>query len=668
MQLPFGLLFGEGELDAIRAKAETEWGRKLAGPLREGADEVATREVGEVGPSLAGPAGNAALLAFTGLLWGVEEHLQAAKRWSMAVAEYDPWLCRDPLRLGMTAGWMALALDWGWEAYSDEEAVRVLDALVACAIENGDPAAPVNARRDEPNTYRPRSLVDYLDYNVHHPFHRWAHSTNNWDVVIGGGLMLGSAAVEAAATKLGLALGGSRDPGFELDAGRFDRWYDIAKQRFMNFTTRCYSNSGQYCEGPGGYYTYGTENCLKGLEAARRLRGEDLYSVGLRNSPKWHRELYPWSVADGALNLSDSSMPAHPGHHVIARLAAENRSGWMQGLFLELVDIEGAAGGHRGGMRAALSLVWADAELEPEGYDEPRKFFDFDETGDVVVRTGRDRRADVHLVFRCGKWNAAHTHMDRGNVILSAFGERLLVDAGKMNNYGHEAHKTYHTRTVGHNCVLVGSLDAVGERGKAGGGGSGQHGYNDHPTHGRILRAVSDAAGRATVVGDASHCYARAAVALRALHFRPEGFAVVWDMVEAPGVEEFWTLWHVDNRDGEASVDDAGGAVTLGRPEARLVIVPALAPAAVEERAGWIDAQEGASLYAALSRPDGRFLSLLVPLKAGEELELGSGGEGRATFTLRGAAHSLEWSDDPPGFRLDGEEFDFSRELDGLPG
>jgi len=520
MQVPFGLLFGAEDLEAMRAKASTEWGRKLAGPLREGADELAAREIGEggeVGPEVSGPAGQAAVLAFTGLLWGVEEHLEAAKLRCLALAGYDPWLCRDPLRLGITASSVALALDWGWEAYDEAEGARVLDALVGCAIENGDPAAPVNAQRDQQNTYRVRSLVDYLDYNTHHPFHRWAHSTNNWDVVIGAGLMLGSAAVEKAVTACGVELGSTRELGLALDSERFDRWYDVAKQRYMNFTSRCYSNSGQYCEGPGGYYTFGTENGLKGLEVARRLRGEDLYSVGLRNSPRWQRELYPWSVADGGLNLSDSSLPAHPGHHVIARLAAENHSGWMQGFFRQLVDIEDAAGGggHGGGLRSALSLVWADAALEPEPYAEPAKFFDFDDTGDVVVRTGREAADDVHLVFRCGRWNAAHTHMDRNNVILSAFGERLLVDAGKMNNYGHEAHKTYHTRTVGHNCVLVGGLGEAGERGKAGGGGSGQHGYNDHPTWGRVLRASSDESGRATVVGDASHCYARAAVTRR---------------------------------------------------------------------------------------------------------------------------------------------------------
>jgi len=98
------------------------------------------------------------------------------------------------------------------------------------------------------------------------------------------------------------------------------------------------------------------------------------------------------------------------------------------------------------------------------------------------------------------------------------------------------------------------------------------------------------------------------------------------------------------------------------------VILSALTPAAVEERAGWIDTQEGGSLHACLSRPDGRFLNLLVPLKADEELEFDTNGEGKASFTLRGKAHVLEWSADPPGFCLDGEVLDFSRELEGLPG
>ncbi len=660
--LPFGLLFGEDDLDSIRSKAETSWGAKLMASLRTKAEDLVGEDIDPAPKHPVGLTGQAEVLAFVGLVDGRDELQEAAKARMLVAAGLDEWLRNEILRYGMATSSAALALDWGWDAYSKDEAARVLDAIIGCAIDNGDPEAPINkVRLTGPKgeyTYRP--LVEYLDYESENPFHAWQHSTNNWDVVIGNGLMSGWGAVHRAVNDLGMTLGATRDLGFEVDGARLDRWYNVAKQRFMNFTTRCFSHAGQYSEGPNGYYTYGLENCLSGLEVARRVGGEDLYSTGLLRSPFWQRELYPWGVADGAQNLSDADLPGHPGAHVIARLAARTESPWMQGYFIKLVEILDPE--RRGGLGTAQSLIWADENLPAEDFAETKGkgvlFSDFGDTGDIVGRTGRDIEDDIQWIFRCGKWNGAHTHKDRGHIVLSAFGERLLVDSGRMKDYGREEHKTYHTKSPGHNVVLV--------------GGEGQLGYNPFPTWARTLRSRRGESGRATVVGEMKMCYARTAAAIRAVHFDPEGFLVVLDHYEA-AVDRFTQLWHLDNRDGDGRVESSGEAIRLVRPKASLVVLPLIGPYDVETAPGWIGMAEGGSIDTKVSRPDGRFLTVLVALKEGDdfEYELASAGEGdvkRVAFTVRGASHVVEAGASWPAFTLDGTEFEFSQEVQGLPG
>lgn len=663
MQLPFGLLFSNTDLPSIRAKTETAWGAKLGSSLRQRAEQLSTAKdpAGENGCACV--SHRAMVLAFCGLVWENEEFLQAAKQCVLEVASLDSWFGENVLRHGATTGNISLALDWGREAFEEEKLQQILDSMIFGSLENADPKAPINNAAQEGSISRRRSMADYLDYRVPHSLHEFGEGTNNWDSVIGSGFMLGCLSAEIAATKHGIALGRRRDHGFD-PSKRFGDWYDIAKQRLMSFCVRCFSYKGQYCEG-GGYYTYGVGNALKGLEAARRIKGEDLYSTGLRLSPKWQRELYPWTVKEGAQNLNDAYLPGHPGFHVIARLAAENQSPWMQDFFIKLVELSDR---DIAGETEVLSLIWADSDLVPEPYDEPGTVFDFGETGDVVCRTGRDPEKDTHLVFRCGKWNAAHTHMDRNGIVLSACGERLLVDAGRASAYKSDEQRAYHTRTIAHNCVLAGPLEDACQSEYAEKASSGQHGYNDHMTWGRILTSKQFTDGSALAVGDASMCYVKTSQALRAVYFDRLGFAVVWDYLRADDACEFWQLWHTDNRDGKAKIDRNGNLVLLIRPKAQLAIVSILPTPQIEERVGWIGANPEGSRYVCLKRDAGEFLTLLFPLKANVDLDCKTSGEQGIQFSAKGKLHQLEPGTDSPGFVLDNKAFDFSLECRGLPG
>ncbi|MBA2481802.1 MAG: heparinase II/III family protein [Planctomycetes bacterium] len=313
----------------------------------------------------------------------------------------------------------------------------------------------------------------------------------------------------------------------------------------------------------------------------------------------------------------------------------------MQGFFHELIGLAKPPGGLLVG---PLSLIWADDSIETKpapgctlsGFGPP---------GDVVGRTGRDRDRDLHWVLRCGVWNGAHTHQDRNALTLSAFGERLLIDSGRTHACFSPPMTTWHKPTLGHNAILI--------------GGTGQHGSNEAPSHGRILRADS-LDGRHTVVGDAKDCYRAASTALRAVH-AADGMLAVFDLIEAAATS-FTCLWRVDDRDGALRCEHGDGIWRFVRPRASLVIVPVLPPDRTRAYRGWIDHQEDASSCLDCERSTGRFLHLLIPLHPGEALgvELAPGA---VRLDLRGRSRSLALLPSGTGFVADGITVDLATYL-----
>ncbi|OGJ87343.1 MAG: hypothetical protein A2268_14405 [Candidatus Raymondbacteria bacterium RifOxyA12_full_50_37] len=651
--LPFSLLFDQKSLVTIRRTLKTPWGLKIMEDLRNQCKEILNKGLETKDGAWVQVSHDAMTLAFVGFVDGSEEYLFAAKVRVLAVSRTDPLLWKQMLDTGEGVTGMCLALDWGWKAYSEQEAIAVIEAIIASAIENGDPAAALNNYPDSgQNDGYTQSLAGFLRYDAKspdlwglsnaRPWHKEIYTTNNWDVVVGSGLMLGWAVVEKAVSTLKLPIGKTRALGFALDQKKIDTWYGIAKQRYLNFTSRCYSARGQYCEGPG-YYSFGTQYGLLGLEVARRMKNEDLYSIGLKKSPYWQRELYPWDVAQGAMNLNDSRLDGHPYPHIIARLAAENQSAWMQEFFFKLIEATDRF--------SPLAIIWADPDLKPGSLQPDLLYVDFGETGDAVWRTGRSVEKDMQCIFRCGKWNGAHTHKDRNSLVLSAFGERLLVDAGVSWPYGTEVCEQYQRATIGHNTVLM--------------GGKGQTGSNDLPTWGRVLRSEWDSLGNAFIVGDAKHCYAKASTALRAVRFDREGFVVVYDYCESPE-KEYSVLWHADNRDGKAGIsEEADGVVRITRPRAEVVIIPLVAPASIKQGQGYIDhGPKGSGVYVEVKQNNGVFLNVLVPLKPGEKAPYeikGNGKERVILLTLRGKRHVLSLYEQGAGFLLDKIPFDLTK-------
>lgn len=59
------------------------------------------------------------------------------------------------------------------------------------------------------------------------------------------------------------------------------------------------------------------------------------------------------------------------------------------------------------------------------------------------------------LLFRAGP-NFNHHHADQGSLLLSAFGEVLIGEAGWSDYYKDPYYATFFTQAIGHNTILVG--------------------------------------------------------------------------------------------------------------------------------------------------------------------------------------------------------------------
>jgi hypothetical protein len=77
----------------------------------------------------------------------------------------------------------------------------------------------------------------------------------------------------------------------------------------------------------------------------------------------------------------------------------------------------------------------------------------FDEKGYAVFRSGWGKDSTVFL-FRAGP-NYNHNHADQGSLLLTAFGEPLVTEAGWSDYYKDPYYGSYFTQAAGHNTVLV---------------------------------------------------------------------------------------------------------------------------------------------------------------------------------------------------------------------
>ena len=204
-------------------------------------------------------------------------------------------------------------------------------------------------------------------------------------------------------------------------------------------------------------------------------------------------------------------------------------------------------------------LRWDDPFLESSTPQGGETAMGFPMTGVVTMRSGWEE-ADTFVGFKSGPSDVGHSHLDANSFVLSAGGERLLVDEGSWPYAGllgffDESGPRFDfdaNGTAGHNTLLV--------------DGQGQL-YG--PEHGGKIVDFRSEAEADIVSGDATTAYGGSLDRyIRTLAFVKPDLVLVLDQVRADRPRYLEWLFH---HRGEAVGDERGTTITRGEAVVSLV-------------------------------------------------------------------------------------------------
>lgn len=453
--LPVGILFGRDEIDGLRAKVASGEPSAL---YRDIVAEVAALEdvrperfVGRYLPTdwgrsqgagrLAGPQDglrdmNSAMV-YGGLVYALERGTDrglraglAARRALLSIVRIDEWatgfVSRIPVGLP------------GYRAPFEEAHVAECAALCCDLIH---PLLSADERREVEDALYAKGIA-WLDLYLR---------------LHGEGYLLGSN--QGAVYARGLIWAGlvarRSHPDVDAIVERWTAW-------LFRMIDRYYRADGSTVEGPG-YWEYTTHAVVAALLAIARRRlvsVETLVPPGLRRSMDYL--LAVRSDVGGGLRflpIADCGLKesVHMGPSLLffARFGGMPEARWLYDRFLagRRHPPKDPAFGSPGGpyvMDALLTLLLLDGERgrEPR-LPEVQRFAVCDR---VLLRSG-----GVTLFFEGGPQVGDHTHPDKGQFIIEAYGERLAADPG-MCDYADPAHLSFKS-TFRHNLVTVDGRD-----------------------------------------------------------------------------------------------------------------------------------------------------------------------------------------------------------------
>lgn len=508
-----------------------------------------------------------------------------------------------------------LALDAVGQTLPDSQRRQILEHLILTTVDNPDPNAPINNRPDKNAPLR--RVMEIPGTN----FHIKDEHVNNWDILGAMGLLYVARATGAL---------------FPNRVSDVEKWIAVARRRAERFFTLQYTDEGEYGEGPG-YFSYGTAGALMSLDLLQRWdRGawwKQLKLNGLFASARWAREIQPREIVLGPFNFNDCSHGMLEAPTVIHWIAAHAEDTTAQNYGDELMEVslkrlengEMAADGVtlHDLDKLVWSLLWRDERLAnraPTGTSS-RSFGRF---GTVISRTGYTSN-DLCLCFRCGDLAGAHTHADRGNFLLTAFGENIGAEGGKPYDRSIPEYNAYHRESRAHNVAIPKGRSQVREA-------------DGHACNGQITKFEPLADGL-ILRANLSEVYPEAGRVERVLRFSHRGWVLIEDFIEKPG-EAIDFLLHTDNTNRTAQVTIESDRVLIKRPKASLVVFPLLPATIIDDGTHFQDSDREGLRSLILRRADQRMLTLLVVTRAGEESRVRIETAGARQWKLAMGSHS----------------------------
>jgi hypothetical protein len=346
-----------------------------------------------------------------GLLYRLEGDVRCRDRiWQdlEAAAGFSDWNPRHFLDVGEMTCAFAVAYDWLYDAWSDEQRAVIRDALVTHGLQTA-----LKGYRAERQPW-------------------WVRSTNNWNQVCNGGIAIGAIAVadelpRLAGEVLHHALG-SLPPA-----------------------VASFAPDGACVEGPG-YWAYATRYYTYLLATLDNGFGRDF---GLSELPAVDRlgdfPLLLRSPTNRTFNFADCGQRTPVDACLLWLAQRFDRPEWA------LYQVELTKG-------SALDLLWYRPELA--GADVGRLPLDahFRHIDALVMRSAWGDDSAWYLGCKAGDNRFPHGNLDIGSFVLEALGERWAEDLG-ADNYnlpgywasgrGGRRWTYYRLRAQGHNTLVI---------------------------------------------------------------------------------------------------------------------------------------------------------------------------------------------------------------------
>jgi hypothetical protein len=329
----------------------------------------------------------------------------------------------------------------------------------------------------------------------------WARVTHNWRAVICGEMGLAAMAL----------------------AGEWPRAKESLRESLEGVLATLDANpeDGSYVEGLG-YWSYGMGMTTWFVEALRTFTGG---AVDLYQHPYMQRTadfaLYLTTPELGSFNFGDDGYRP-PSAELLSLLAARTGNASAQWLV------------ERIGGFSPLSLLWRPEAPAPRPPADLPLVKSFPAAGATVMRSDWSDQA-VYLGLKTGATTANHSHLDINSLLLTAFGERLLVDSGIWHyDHGGGFFDTGNRRwdylanaTGGHSTLLV---DGEGQRYGEAYRGEVVH-LESTPQYSYAVAAGADAYGPEVTRFD------------RHVLLAAEGYVLVIDDVETDGPRRLEWRW-----------------------------------------------------------------------------------------------------------------------------
>lgn len=304
-------------------------------------------------------------------------------------------------------------------------------------------------------------------------------------------------------------------------------WIERAAMRVQLFL-HSQDPAGGFGEGVN-YWCMSMRSIFPFMDGLRNLFNIDLYNNPYITDNTGLFVLYNLSPdRRSTLNFNDAGIDRKYDHHLMTRMAKI----YPQFAWVVANDIVNLPEGKWEtkqwpdkqpvgfGLSDMYSFLWYDAQAVTAPLDELQRSCFFPGIGWTVMRSGWDKNALQFGIISAPKFFGNHEHADRGSIILNAYGERLIIDAGKPFTYDDPIIENWFRGSAGHNLLNV--------------NGEGQTSRENLSAPGHMSRFVSSPSFDYVLTENAGAYNGRVSRWDRHAIFAVPEFVILFDQVELP--------------------------------------------------------------------------------------------------------------------------------------